>query len=190
MNPEFTKVMPGLFLSDIFGEKDGHTGGEIWILPEGAREQARTRGIQNVEVPAKQRGYPIHHWLHPIRVLLSANAVFDDGLQKRMSGCCPESVIADLPIHPVALAQTGIEGEFLKRKNTVMLKKGSERPPKEYIQIEIETTVMIDGEVTEKIVTLDGPKKGVEHGPIVGKMLGDEPLYFLVIKKEELPVRM
>ena len=110
---------------------------------------------------------------------------FDRGPQEGMAGGRSERIIADFPVHS-SCAQVGIDREFFEGENAGVGCQLGDVAGKEDIEIEIKSAQPIDREVTEKIDSLDGKRKGVKRGAIFRKLPIDESRDVAVVEIDVL----
>lgn len=190
MDAEDPELVPALGVPHILWKEHGKITRRVRMFRQRPGEEARSGRIEHLVLGAKDARYALHHGLHPRRSFLRPDAVLDHRGKVGMARSGPESIVANLPIHLVSLAEKPAQRQLLEGKNASVIEQGLEALRKKNVEVEIETAETKHGKVAEEIDLLDHLGKAVEDRLILWKFCGDEATNLIVVEKKIFPIRM
>ena len=104
-------------------------------------------------------GDGFYHRLHPLRMLVSPDAIPYDCIDEWVPCCCGKGIVPDLPIHPVLVVQEAVQGQALEREHTTEFKQIVETGGQEQIGVKVEAAETIYRQISEQVVALN-PAQG------------------------------
>jgi hypothetical protein len=86
---------------------------------------------------------------------VGTDAVVYHGLEKWVAGRRPKCIVANLPVHSILLREERANSQLFEGEYATKSEQIVKRARKEHVGVEIEPAETINGQIPEKIVTLN-----------------------------------